>query len=70
MKYFFVLFAVLGLGLSSCERHEWHTDEEKGAEPKSTDTINLFLHEDHSGGHEGHGGEEGSKDGAKPEGDH
>lgn len=67
MKHFFVLFLVSGFGLSSCERHEWHTDEDKGAEPKSTDTINLFLHENHSDGHDG---KEGAKDGETPKGDH
>ena len=44
MKQFSVLLGVLGLFLSSCERHEWESDE-----PKSSDTINLFKHEDHSG---------------------
>ena len=50
-----VLLAVIGLGLSSCERHEWESDE-----PKSSDTINLFKHEDHSG-HEGENHEETEK---------
>lgn len=48
MKQFSVLLAVIGLGLCSCERHEWHTDPDE--KPKSSDTINLFLHEDHSKG--------------------
>lgn len=44
MKKFTVLLAVIGLGLCSCERHEWESDP-----PKSSDTNNLFKHEDHSG---------------------
>lgn len=67
------LLILLGLGLSSCERHEWHTDPEK--KPEATDTINLFLHEDHSGDHDKsghHGGEadpakDGKGDSAEPE---
>ena len=43
MKQFTVLLAVIGLGLCSCERHEWESDP-----AKSSDTINLFKHEDHS----------------------
>ncbi len=43
MKQFTVLLAVISLGLCSCERHEWESDP-----PKSSDTINLFKHEDHS----------------------
>ena len=42
MKLSFVLFALVGLGLSSCERHTWET--EGGGKP--SDTINLFKHED------------------------
>jgi|GEM_PF-1626518 len=61
MKLSFVLFALIGLGLSSCERHTWETEKEQGG-PKSTDTINLFKHE------EGHAkdGEEHAKDGEAP----
>ena len=57
MKQFTVLLGVIGLGLSSCERHEWESEE-----PKSSDTINLFKHEDHSGEHKGveHAKEEGA----------
>lgn len=50
MKQFSVLLTLTGLVLCSCERHEWHSDPEK--EPKATDTINLFLHDDHSGDHD------------------
>jgi len=46
MKQFTLLLAVIGLGLCSCERHEWESDP-----AKSSDTINLFKHEDHSGDH-------------------
>ena len=46
MKQLTVLFAVIGLGLCSCERHEWQSDP-----PKSSDTINLFQHEEHSEDH-------------------
>jgi hypothetical protein len=45
MKLFSVLLSVIGFGLCSCERHEWHTDPEK--EPESSDTINLFIHPEH-----------------------
>lgn len=45
MKHFFVLLALIGFGLSSCERHTWETSEENGG-PKSSDTINLFKHEE------------------------
>ena len=41
MKKLFVLFALVGLGLSSCERHTWETKKEDGGR-KSSDTINLF----------------------------
>jgi hypothetical protein len=63
MKLFSILFSLVVLGLASCERHEWHTDAEEGKKPKSTDTINLFLHDEHKGGH-------GEGEGTKPEGDH
>ncbi|MFT6862325.1 MAG: hypothetical protein ACJAVK_000883 [Akkermansiaceae bacterium] len=73
MKVFSVLLSVIGFGVCSCERHEWHTDPEK--EPKSSDTINLFIHAEHTdhgkdGEHhtndgEAHHGKEG--DYAKPE---
>lgn len=60
MKQFSVLLTLTGLVLCSCERHAWHTDPEK--EPESTDTINLFLHdEDHSKDH-GKDGEGEKKD--------
>jgi hypothetical protein len=49
MKQLPVLLTLTGLAFVSCERHEWHSDEDQ--EPKSTDTINLFLHDDHSGEH-------------------
>ncbi|MGB0144142.1 MAG: hypothetical protein ACPGJR_12185 [Akkermansiaceae bacterium] len=61
MKLFSILFCVVVFGLASCERHEWDSANEEGEGRKSTDTINLFLHEDHDGDH---------KDGKKPEGDH
>lgn len=56
MKKFSVLFAVIGFCVCSCERHEWESDP-----PKSSDTINLFKHED------GHKKEEGEKEADKPE---
>lgn len=70
MKLFSVLLSVIGFGLCSCERHEWHTDPDK--EPESSDTINLFLHEEHGAHGEDHpkeGGKDHAKDGehAKPE---
>lgn len=40
MKHLFVLLAVISLGLSSCERHEWESNP-----PKDTDTNRLFKHE-------------------------
>lgn len=52
MKKFLLSFlssALLLGGLSSCERHEWHTDPNE--KPKETDTINLFLHEKGDGDH-------------------
>ena len=61
MKKFFVLFALIGFGLSSCERHTWETKKEDGG-PKATDTINLFPA--HGEGHEN--GTEHAKDGEKP----
>lgn len=67
MKLFPILFYLLVFGLASCERHEWHTDAEEGKAPQSTDTINLFLHDDPKGGH---AGGEGKDHGGKPEGDH
>lgn len=45
MKFFSALSVVISLLLCSCERHEWETE----GNPKSSDTINLFKHEDHSG---------------------
>lgn len=60
MKKFSVLFAVIGFCVCSCERHEWESDP-----PKSSDTINLFKHEE---GHEKDGDhKDGDKDAAKPE---
>ena len=60
MKLSFVLFALVGLGLTSCERHTWETPESEGG-PKTTDTINLFKHED------GHGKDsEHAKEGETP----
>ncbi len=46
MKKITVLLAAIALGLCSCERHEWESDP-----PKSSDTVNLFKHEDHSEDH-------------------
>lgn len=57
MKCFSVLLSVIALGLCSCERHEWESET-----PKSSDTINLFKHEDHSAEKDAHG-----EDHAKPE---
>lgn len=69
MKQLSVFLIFLGLALGSCERHAWHSDEDK--EPKSTDTINLFLHDDHSGEHAedhsgGHGDDHSGDDAGKP----
>jgi hypothetical protein len=63
MKQFTVLLAVIGLGLCSCERHEWESET-----PKSSDTINLFKHDDHSGEHkkDEHKADDGHEH-AKPE---
>lgn len=66
MRAHFILLSVVGLCLSSCERHEWHTDADKGKDPKPDDTINLFLHEEHKE-HKDH---EGEGDKEKPKGDH
>ncbi|MGC6564438.1 MAG: hypothetical protein ACON38_02380 [Akkermansiaceae bacterium] len=44
MKQFFVLLALVGFGLASCERHTWETSKEQGG-PKASDSINLFKHE-------------------------
>lgn len=41
MKQIFVLLALIGFGLTSCERHTWETKPEG----KSSDSINLFKHE-------------------------
>ena len=69
MKLFSVLLSVIGFGLCSCERHEWESET-----PKSSDTINLFLHEEHGAEgehHEKDGDKSHAKDGdhAKPEGE-
>ncbi|MCX8238660.1 MAG: hypothetical protein QNK82_12900 [Akkermansiaceae bacterium] len=63
MKHFSVFLTMVGLFLCSCERHEWHTDPDK--KPKSSDTINLFLHEEHPKEGEDKKGEEH----VKPEGE-
>lgn len=49
MKQLAVLASVIGLGLCSCERHTWESDD-----PQSSDTINLFKHEDHGEHKEDH----------------
>ena len=58
MKQFTVLLAAVGFCLCSCERHEWESET-----PKSSDTINRFKHEDHSGEHKE--GEEAKHEGAE-----
>lgn len=64
MKLFSVLLSVIGFGLCSCERHEWESET-----PKSSDTINLFKHEEGHDTKGEHHGEEGGKDHAK-DGEH
>ena len=63
MKLLTVFTALVVLGLCSCERHEWESET-----PKSSDTINLFKHDEHGAEHgENHTEKEGAH--AKPEGE-
>lgn len=71
MKLFSILFSLFVFGLASCERHEWDHGAENAEERKSTDTINLFLHEERKGAHgdEKKEGEHKEGEDKKPEGD-
>ena len=67
MKLFSVLLSVIGFGLCSCERHEWESET-----PKSSDTINLFKHEEDHGSADKHpekDGEETKHEAKEPAGE-